>query len=167
MSEMASQITSLTIVYSSVYSGTDQRKQQSSVSLAFVRGINRGPVNSPHKGPVTRKMFPFDDVIMSLFPSQFKFDENLVWFHLCYNTTLMMATKFSTWHDSWSLVVCIKLFCDLMAGNWITVNRAFHRLWNANKIISETGEDTMSIIVARKKIRHDPVGYWPSHVSGL
>ena len=32
--------------------------------MAFVRGIHRWPVNSPHKGPVTRKMFPFDDVIM-------------------------------------------------------------------------------------------------------
>ena len=61
---MASQITSLTIVYSTVYSGADQRKYQSSASLAFVRGIHRGPVNSPHKWPVTRKMFPFDDVIM-------------------------------------------------------------------------------------------------------
>ena len=40
------------------------RKHQSSASLAFVRGIHRRPVNSPHKGPVTRKMFPFDDVIM-------------------------------------------------------------------------------------------------------
>ena len=64
MSAMASQMTSLMIVYSSVYSGTDQRKYQSSASLAFVRGIHRWPVNSPHKGPVTRKMFPFDDVIM-------------------------------------------------------------------------------------------------------
>ena len=64
MDTIASQITSLTIVYSIVYSGTDQRKHQSSASLAFVRGIHRGPVNSPHKGPVTRKMFPFDDVIM-------------------------------------------------------------------------------------------------------
>ena len=64
MSAMASQITSLTIVYSTVYSGADQRKYQSSASLAFVRGIHRGPVNSPHKWPVTRKMFPFDDVIM-------------------------------------------------------------------------------------------------------
>ena len=64
MSAMASQITNLTIVYSAVYSGTDQRKHQSSASLAFVRGIHRWPVNSPHKGPVTRKMFPFDDVIM-------------------------------------------------------------------------------------------------------
>ena len=64
MSAMASQITSLTSVYSIVYSGADQRKHQSSTSPAFVRGIHRSPVNSPHKGPVTRKMFPFDDVIM-------------------------------------------------------------------------------------------------------
>ena len=64
MSTMASQITSLTIVYSTVYSHADQRKHQSSASLAFVRGIHRGPVNSPHKWPVTRKMFPFDDVII-------------------------------------------------------------------------------------------------------
>ena len=64
MSAMASQITSLTIVYSSVYSGADQRQHQNSASLAFVWGIHRWPVNSPHKGPVTRKMFPFDDVIM-------------------------------------------------------------------------------------------------------
>ena len=40
------------------------KRNQSSASLAFVRGIHRWPVNSPHKGPVTRKMFPFDDVIM-------------------------------------------------------------------------------------------------------
>ena len=64
MSTMASQITSLTIVYSTVYSGADQSKHQSSASLAFMWGIHRGPVNSPHKWPVTQKMFPFDDVIM-------------------------------------------------------------------------------------------------------
>ena len=64
METMASQITSLTIVYSTVNSGADQRKHESSASLAFVRGIHRGPVNSPHKWPVTRKMFPFDDFIM-------------------------------------------------------------------------------------------------------
>ena len=61
---MASQITSLMIVYTTVYSGPDQRKHQSSASLAFMRGIHRRPVNSPHKGPVTRKMFQFDDVIV-------------------------------------------------------------------------------------------------------
>ena len=64
MGSIASQITSLMIVYSSVYSGADQRKYQSSASLAFVLGIHRWPVNSPHKGSVMRKMFPFDDVIM-------------------------------------------------------------------------------------------------------
>ena len=53
---VASQFTSLTIVYWTVYSGADQRKHQSSASLAFVRGIHRWPVNSPHKWPVMRKM---------------------------------------------------------------------------------------------------------------
>ena len=66
MSEIASQITSLTIVYSTVHSGADQSKHQSSASLAFVWEIHRWPVNFPHKWPVTRKIFPFDDVIMPL-----------------------------------------------------------------------------------------------------
>ena len=61
MTTMASQITSLTVVNSAVYSDADQRKHQSSASLAFVWGIHR---DFPHKGPVTWKMFPFDDVIM-------------------------------------------------------------------------------------------------------
>ena len=65
MRVMASQIISLTVVYWTVYSGADQRKHQSCASLAFVRGIHRWAVNSPHEGPVTRKMFVFDDVIMS------------------------------------------------------------------------------------------------------
>ena len=64
MSARASQITSLTIAYSSVYSGADKKKHENSASLAFVRGIHRGPVNSLHKWPVMRKIFPFDDFIM-------------------------------------------------------------------------------------------------------
>ena len=65
MGATASQITSLTIVYSTVYPDADQRKKiKSSASLAFVRGLQRALVNSPHKGPVTRKMVSFDDVIM-------------------------------------------------------------------------------------------------------
>ena len=63
---MESQNTSLTIVYSTVYSNADQRKHKISASLAFVRGIHRGPVNSPHKWPISRKMFPFHDVIMTM-----------------------------------------------------------------------------------------------------
>ena len=64
MGAMASSITSLTIVYSTVYSGAYQRKHQSSSSLAFVWGIYRSSVNFSHKWPVTRKMFPSDDVII-------------------------------------------------------------------------------------------------------
>ena len=71
MGPIASQNTSLRIVYLTVYSDADQRKHKSSASLAFVGGgggggggIHRGPMNSPHKWPVTRKMVAFDDVIM-------------------------------------------------------------------------------------------------------
>ena len=64
MGAMASQTGSLMIIYSNVDSSADQTKHQSSASLASVRRIHRWPVNYPHKGPVTRKMFPFDDVIM-------------------------------------------------------------------------------------------------------
>ena len=80
MSMMASQITTLAIVYSTVYSVAGQRKHQSSASLAFVMGIHRWPVNFPHKGRVTRKMFPFHDVIMcSCF---IHFFIGFVWFHI-------------------------------------------------------------------------------------
>ena len=65
MSAMASQVTSLTIVCATVYSGVEQRKHPSPVSLAFVQGIHHCPVDSPHIGPVTREMFPFDDAIMN------------------------------------------------------------------------------------------------------
>ena len=64
MSAMASQITGVSIVCSTVGSGADQGKHQRSTSLAFVWGIHRSPVNSPHKRPVTRKMFLFHNVIM-------------------------------------------------------------------------------------------------------
>ena len=77
MTTIASEITSLTIVYPTFYSGADQSKHQSSASLAFVWGIHRGPVNSPHKGPVTREMFPFDDVIMEI-------DKMPVYAYLCF-----------------------------------------------------------------------------------
>ena len=78
MGAIASQITSLTIVYSTIYSDADQRKHQSSVSLAFVREIHQGPVNYPHKWPVTRKMFRCDDVIMVI-PHTVNKNSDLLW----------------------------------------------------------------------------------------
>ena len=92
MDAIASQITSLTIVYSTVYSDADQRKHQSSASLAFVQGIHRGRLNSPHKWTVTPKTFLFDDVIMIMGIAQgiirkslvlsLWFDVDRVWFFL-------------------------------------------------------------------------------------
>ena len=65
MGAIASQITGVSIAYSTVCSGVEQRNHQNSVPLAVLRWIQQCPVNSPCKGPVTRKMFPFDDVIMN------------------------------------------------------------------------------------------------------
>ena len=80
MSAMASQITSLMIIYSTVYSRADQSKHQSSASLAFVRGIHWWPVNSPHEGIVTQKMYESDDVIIYTLSHRIfciKYHENL------------------------------------------------------------------------------------------
>ena len=63
MGAIASLITILTIVYSTVYSDADKKTSKLRVTGLGV-GNHRGSVNSPHKWPVTRKMFPFDDVIM-------------------------------------------------------------------------------------------------------
>ena len=71
MCAMASRITSLIIVYSTVYSGADRRKHLRYASLAIVRWTHRWPVNSPHKGPVTREMIPFNDVTISWKPHGF------------------------------------------------------------------------------------------------
>ena len=104
MNTMTSQITSLTIVYSTVYKGADQKNHQSSASLAFVWGIHRGPVKSPHKGPVTRKMFPFDDVIMwridahsqkSTTPEQMIFTSLAYSYRLIYQSLIGFSRR---WH---------------------------------------------------------------------
>ena len=84
MSTMAPQITSHMIVYSTVYWGTDERKNQSYASLAFVRW----QVNSPHKRPVTRKMFPFDDVIMIM-----KLDELYSVFFCTFRPVIVIVTR--------------------------------------------------------------------------
>ena len=100
MGAMASQNTSLTIVYSTVYSDANQRKHQCSASLAFVQGIHRGPVNSPHKWPVTRKMFPFHDVIMFQLSemSQQVGQVNLVTVILGHNTSPLLFLQTTAIH---------------------------------------------------------------------
>ena len=100
MGMIASQITSLAIVYSTVYSDADQRKHQSSASLAFVRGIHRGPVNSPQKWPVTQKMFPFDDVswmLLTLKPFLCIPDPFTVW-QLYLHQQYQQRMQLTGWH---------------------------------------------------------------------
>ena len=106
MGAMASQITSLMIVYWTVYSAADQRKHQISASLAFVRGIHWWPVNSQHKWPVTRKMFPFDDVIM----------------HNCASTRILIYSLFLSSNTSGFLIInCL--------GNDLSPNRHQAIIW--------------------------------------
>ena len=101
MTMLASQITSLTVVYSIVYTGVNQRKHQSSAWLAFVREIHRGPVNFPHKWPVTRKMFPFDDVIMWSSVS------GTTWFLAIWTSTIKYALLFDNLkHESSCCIYC-------------------------------------------------------------
>ena len=100
---IASQITRLTIVYSTVYLGADQTKHRSSASLAFEREIHRWPVNSPHKWPVTRKIFPFDDIIMLMLYSTLS--DKIIpngWRYLANLARLYMALYL---HDSFVYVV--------------------------------------------------------------
>ena len=65
MGVLASQIISISTVFSNVCSCAHQKEHQRSALLAFVREIQRWQVVSSHKAPVTRKMFPFNDVIMN------------------------------------------------------------------------------------------------------
>ena len=96
MDSIASQITSLTIVYPTVHSDADQSKHQSSASLAFVWEIHRWPVNFPHKWPVTRKMFPFDDVIMEYDQLYMLHERSIM--HVVYTLELTINAKYLSWH---------------------------------------------------------------------
>ena len=104
VSAMGSQITSLKIVYWTIYSGTDQRKHQSSASLAFVWGIYRSPVKSSHKGPVTRKMFPFDDVDMRI--------------------NLLVTEVSNMWTNT--LYWCLSCFCLCTGQSWDIYRHYLH-----------------------------------------
>ena len=108
MDAMASQVIGISIIYPTVCSGTDQRKHQSSASLAFVRGIHGWPVNSPHKGPVTQKMFSFDGVIMCyLTDSTISASEGWCWISLA---NILLADNFIRSLEIYSWF-CFTSFC--------------------------------------------------------
>ena len=116
MSAMPSQIIDASIVCSTVPSGVDQRNYQSSPSLAFVRGIHRLPVDSLHKGPLTRKIIPFDEVIML----ELHLSDDTAWY-LSNNTMTHLFLKVSTYLKYvyarsctcyWLCQVCIQNQCQ-------------------------------------------------------
>ena len=127
MGTITSQITSITIVYSTVYSGADQRKHQSFTGLCA--GNSPGPVNSPHKGPVTRKMFPFDDVIMTYpfvpwnlwkAPTSYAvMDDKYTAFLACIGICLCFAAYtvvILLVFNKWTLAYC--MFYDILGRIW-------------------------------------------------
>ena len=132
MSAMASQIACISIVCSTVYPGAYQRKHQSSVSLAFVRGINRWPVDSPHKGPVARKMVLFDDVIIICWNkcgSCYQFAENVSiwWRHHGYTLFVL----FYVYRSLPGVLYLLILWTDYLTKSrhinvtWVQVDRPF------------------------------------------
>ena len=156
MSSMASQITSLTILYSIVYSGADQRKLQSSAPLALVWGIHRSPVNSPHKGPVTRKILQFDDVIMFFFyveNSKNIGNQNPMWveswlnlFHFCFKffiCTINLKVLYRTRHLT--MVLCAK-FRNVCSSNWCFKRTTFAKLRVMMNLVINVTNGTLSVI---------------------
>ena len=152
MSAMASQIASLTIVYSTVYSGADQRKHKSSAFLAFVRGIHRSPVNSPDKGPVTRKM-------ISIW-----WRHHVIKRHMFLPFHLQPTSPHQPWSSrflltGWCTNQCRSLvgleigrlaYLDhvLVAQCWNRLSLSVSRLWYSchNDIHPHTGHDSLEIV---------------------
>ena len=147
MGAMVSQITSVSIVYSTVYSGADQRKHQSSASLAFVRGIHRWPLNSPHKGPVTRKCF-------HLMKSP--------WYHGC---------KFNKMYISYILLL---RFCAIQMFRLVVFNVLWHqRIQHAEIAPKRTSNPALKcqksiiILAVMAYCRHICINWeqmWPIHI---
>ena len=124
-----SQITNLTIVYSTVYSGADQRKHQSPASLAFVWGIHLWPVNSPHTWPVTQKMFPFDDVIMDTFVAR-SHQTKVELTHSGWDNMVAIAqTTFSNHILEWKCMTRLKFHVSLFLRFALTILQYWFRKW--------------------------------------
>ena len=134
MGATASQITSLTIVYSTVYSDADQRKHQGSASLAFVRGIHRGPVQ---------------------FPAQMASNaENVyIWWrhHECYKISASVWVRWSRWQfiKTYLYKQCILLFHNLALMDFISiffVNSPYCRIYPSINWVSIGSDNGLSPI---------------------
>ena len=115
MTTMASQITSLTVVYSTVYSGADQGKHQSSASLAFVWGIHRDWWIPRTKGQLRGKC-------LHLMTSSWVFLP--LWLVITYMISRMTLTL-PSWHGN-ALCVTDPLLWKLLAlcYRWISITKS-------------------------------------------
>ena len=103
MGAVVYQIISLTIFHSTVYTGASQSKHQNSVSLAFVLRIHLWLMNSPHKWLVTRKMFPFDDVIITISLTQLSFHFRVLYLTIkdALQSTMILHINGSVWRKQY------------------------------------------------------------------
>ena len=179
MGVIASQITSLAVVYSAVYSGADQRKHQSSASLAFVRGIHRWPVNSPHKRPVTRNFFPFDDVIMYTLRSintDMPLPHLSVCFVLilCFVSFLWLGTNWVYplsllcwhWYDT-HVIVSLSMYISgcFQHRTCVIITSICVLFLNKNIIVSNTGRNKWYTIYLKQRLQTHK--YDGSYIDGL
>ena len=160
MSAMASPITSLTIVYSTVCSFADQRKHQSSASLTFVRGIHRRPVNSPHKRPVTRKRFPFDDVIMGITGASVRLCPG----SLAFDTTESKPWLLSVWLLRWVTYmthICFSKLAIISSDNGLSSRQRQAFIWtDAGILLIWLLGTSFSEILIEKVIFHSRKCIW-------
>ena len=148
MSAMASEITNLTIIYSSLDSGADQRKHQSSASLAFVRGIHWWLVNYPHKGPVNaenvsirwrhhgrseKRTQAAHTAALTSYHHNTISKERVLWFH---SYRRKMAVIFQTTFSNAFSWIKMSLFglkfnLNLFLREQLTINQLWFRQWLA------------------------------------
>ena len=136
MGTIASQITSLTTVYSTVYSDADQRKHQSSASLAFVRGIHRGPVNSPHKWSVMR-----DDVIMCNTYMYMPHSASNIARHWQMASQIDKGVSFETEHKYGAFQIC----ASYLYFRWPVCVRSDLGLWSINSNCLECSQGSANV----------------------
>ena len=141
MSAIASDITGVSIPWSTVCSGSDQRKHQSSASLAFtVCWIHRWPVNSPQKRPVTGKMLPFDLTLL-------KIDRFLPF-------KVQILITFSSENYYSDCIVIAKTFIDLAGGTMALILRQ-----DAANFVTDLRKAKTNTIPF-KVIRQDKISHW-------
>ena len=124
MTTMASQITSLTVVYSTVYSDADQRKHQSSASLAFVWGIHRDWWIPRTKGQLRGKCF------------HFMTSSWCAYFLVCFVNYMKITVKKKRYRYivirimsyQVKVMVSISAFTEIFNDTWITIYTCTHTL---------------------------------------